>query len=438
MSVPVLGMRGTGNWSDSDMRPKDWREMIAFLYPNGRASLTAILAMMSKERAKDPEFNWWTEELQAVSALGNVEFSPGVAWEHGTHGAGSEDDTVYFNLTTNADYAKFREGHVVMIRFASATTGVIDDCRAIVLTSPSTGLMTMKLLEDGADVDDTGLEGATIIINIGSAHAEGAGIPTALSTDPVKYTNFTQIFRTSLAITGTQLETDLRTSPEAYQKLKMQALERHGFEMEFAFLFGKKREEAGGTGNPRRFTDGIVNFIETNVSANIRNWMTDTGYGTGSAWKSTNGVAWMEESLEQVFRFGSEEKLMLCGTTALLNLERLMKFESTINIEPVQNVYGFDLRRWTTSFGTIFIKTHPLFSSVSSLRHMGLILEPRNITYKHIKNRDTKFFPDKDGNNSGNRIDGRYEEFLTECGLELMHPKTMMIMNNIGLAARPS
>ena len=51
-----LGMRGTGDWV-ADQRPMNWREQIMYLYPNGSAPLTAILAMMGSESVDDPQFH---------------------------------------------------------------------------------------------------------------------------------------------------------------------------------------------------------------------------------------------------------------------------------------------------------------------------------------------------------------------------------------------
>ena len=62
-----LGMRGTGDWV-TDQRPKNWREGILYLYPNGTASLTAILSKMKSESTDDPEFNWWTKILPTQRA----------------------------------------------------------------------------------------------------------------------------------------------------------------------------------------------------------------------------------------------------------------------------------------------------------------------------------------------------------------------------------
>jgi hypothetical protein len=60
--MPFLGMRGNDDWV-TDQRPKNWREMILFLYPNGSAPLTAVLAKSAESSVDDPEFNWWTKTL---------------------------------------------------------------------------------------------------------------------------------------------------------------------------------------------------------------------------------------------------------------------------------------------------------------------------------------------------------------------------------------
>ena len=55
MSV-FLGMRGTGDFTVTGQRPENWREMILYLYPNGKAPLTAIMSMMKSEKTDDPIF----------------------------------------------------------------------------------------------------------------------------------------------------------------------------------------------------------------------------------------------------------------------------------------------------------------------------------------------------------------------------------------------
>ena len=66
----IAGLRGTGNWA-TDERPKNFREMILWRRPNGKAPWTALLSKTKSQSVNDPEFNWWEEELNAVRVQTN-------------------------------------------------------------------------------------------------------------------------------------------------------------------------------------------------------------------------------------------------------------------------------------------------------------------------------------------------------------------------------
>jgi len=55
--MPILGLRGTGSFTVTGQRPENWREAILRLYPNGKAVLTALLAMLKSEKTDDPIFH---------------------------------------------------------------------------------------------------------------------------------------------------------------------------------------------------------------------------------------------------------------------------------------------------------------------------------------------------------------------------------------------
>ena len=52
------GLRGTGSFG-TDERPKNFREMILWLNPNGSAPLYALTSKAKTETVDDPEFAWW-------------------------------------------------------------------------------------------------------------------------------------------------------------------------------------------------------------------------------------------------------------------------------------------------------------------------------------------------------------------------------------------
>src|SRR3990167_11046330 len=58
----TLGLRGSGDFS-TDERPKNWREKILQLFPNGEAPLTALMSKTRNQPTTDAEFNWWEKRL---------------------------------------------------------------------------------------------------------------------------------------------------------------------------------------------------------------------------------------------------------------------------------------------------------------------------------------------------------------------------------------
>jgi hypothetical protein len=206
--------------------------------------------------------------------------------------------------------------------------------------------------------------------------------------------------------------------------------------MEMSMLWGIRTSNVGsGDGKPERTTQGIVSFIKENASANVVDYRTNATYAD-TTWLN-GGETWLDTYLEQLFRYGSGEKLVLAGSGAILGINQLIKNNNNIQMAmtPKTMAYGINVWEWVTPFGTIFMKTHPLFSYDSTTRNMMVLLEPKDLKFKYIT--DTTFYGEKgkttgEGNNS-NRIDGTKEEFLTEGGLEMHWPIKCGIANGVGL-----
>jgi len=426
-----LGMRGTGDWV-TDQRPKNWRETILFLYPNGSMPLTAIMSKMKSEKTDDPQYYWWTKLLptQAATVTGvYTDSALSIAYVSG----GVAGSIIYLKMAASG-VIHFRIGHTVLMRDASDYT--LDTVGKVIAVSNNgaASYIAVKLLES----DDNGtlyLVACDKVMVIGSMNAEGAAMPVGVSYDPDKLWNYTQIFRTPLSITRTARKTRLRTG-DAYKEMKREALELHGIEMEKAFLFGVAYEGTGDNGKPERMTEGLITCIRNNVAANVSDYQLNATYH-GKLWLDDGGGEdFLDSYLETVFRYGRQDKLAVCGTGALLGLNKLARAGSHMTMTPSQKEYGINVITWITPFGTIHLKTHPLFNIESTLRNSMLIFEPENCVYRYID--DTTFYAEGDAKQAapgtqGGRIDGTQEEFLTECGLEYHHPYTAAFLNGVGL-----
>lgn len=425
-----LGMRGTGDWV-TDQRPMNWRQNILYLYPNGMTPLTAILSMMGSKKVDDAQFHWWTEQIGSVSgAVTGIFTVPDLSVAYVSGGAAG--DVLYISMTATLAN-RVRAGHQILLRDASDYRVDVVGKVSSVNISGVVAIVAVILLEADDNSPDNDLSDVDNFLIVGNINAEGAEMPNAIALNPTKHYNYTQIFRSPLSITRTARSTNLRTGDD-YQKAKRECLEMNSIEMELAFLWGIMTERIGDNGKPERTTQGVINFIRNNAPGNVDDYTLNATYA-GQSW-TAGGETWLKAMLELIFRYGAEDKLCLCGSGALLGIDALAMTGGQVNLAPAQKTYGMQIKTWITPFGTIHMKTHPLFSFDATTRNMMVILEPKELEYKFIQ--DTIFYGESSAKQhpegyGHRRIDGTEEEYLTECGLEFGFPLKCGILNGVGL-----
>lgn len=424
MTTAFLGMRGTGSWG-TDVRPKNFRQKILQLFPNGAVPLTAVTSMGNNKEVDDPEFSHWEKEVETQNgdAIGNglnIDSDLAAAFGAGAWNAGV---TAYFN-TSAESVSHFRAGHVAKLVDKSATSNYGLAKVTATNINGTTSWIAVKCLKtvlatfaDDFDYIEVG----------GNLNPEGGAIPDAINYDPVKRTNFTQIFRTPLDISRTAKKTRLRTG-DAKAELRREALLYHGIEMEWAFIFGEKSETTGDNGFPERTTEGLVPFVKNNESTFVVDYPSSTGLKF-----IQGGEDWFDDQLELHFRQGGQERLALCGNGALLAIYKIAKRNGNFELRRTTTAYGVMVVEWVTPFGTLFLKPHPMFSHRGGVYSNDIIsFDPANIEYTFIT--DTIYKEDEGMNKAGViGFDGQKDEYLTEAGQRMIHPKTMMYFTGVGL-----
>ena len=422
-----LGMRGNGDWV-TDQRPLNWRQQILKLYPNGQAPLTAMLSMMSSSSADDPEFNWWTQEQTSVTGdVAGVFTIADLSVAYA--GGGVAGNTLFIRVTDSSVFERVRQGHEILLRDASDYRVDVIGKITEVHRGAAEEVYAVKLLEADDNSPTNDLSDCDNFKIVGNINPEGGEMPDAIALNPTKVYNYTQIFRTPLSITRTARKTRLRTGDQ-YQKAKAEALEMHSWEMELAFWWGIRTENIGDNGKPERTTMGAINFIRQYAPNNVDDFTLNATYA-GQTWAAA-GEIWFKAMLEQIFRYGADQKMAFVGSGCLLGIDRLAMSSGQINLVPGQKTYGMEIREWVTPFGTIYMKTHPLFSYDATTRNMMVILEPKELEYRYID--DTAFYGENNSKTHSEgygqrRVDGTNEEFLTECGLEFGLPQKCAVLN---------
>ena len=414
--LAFLGMRATNDFTVEGQRPKNWRETLLRLYPNGKAPLTALTALMKTESTDDPEYNWFCKVLPTQAGnLTGMYTNAGLTTEVNATGTAG---TTYYAKLAELEAKQFMPSHTVLLRSESTTSfdtvAIVED----VTLAGANSYLKVKLLEDSHGV--LSIDNVDRVLIIGSANAEGAMIGQAIAYDPYKVHNYTQIFRNALEITRTADKTRLRTG-DAYKEAKREALELHSIEMEKAFIFGVPSENIGANGKPLRTTGGLIWAIKNHGG------LVDS-FPDASTWMD-DGLDWLDEKFMQLFRYGETDKLAFVGDGALMAINKLARKYGTWNYTVTTKQFGIQLAELICPFGSLTMKTHPLFSHEPTNQNSMLIFEPKNVKYRYIT--DTTFHKD-DEEHGHNRYDGKKEEYLTEAGLEYHFPQGWAWLNNVG------
>lgn len=429
-----LGMRGSGDFTVTGQRPENWRQKIMELFPNGDAPLTAILSMMRSEKTDDPHYHWFTRRLSSQRVTGTAGAFIYKDSDLSTAYADSDDlaagSTVFAKMDAT-DIKNWVVGMNCVLRDANDYTNDVHGEVTGVIVNGASSYVSIKLLQaDGTGTGD--LSDCDTLLVTGSSHAEGSESPDAVMYDPTENENYTQIFRSSLELTRTAMQTHLRTG-DAYKDAKKMCLRMHSIAIEKAILFnGPKTLGTGSNGKPKRTTAGLIYTIKNDTDAVNDNYETsDTSYN-GKTWVAADGgIHWLETQLADIFKYGGSERLVLCGTGALNGIMRLARTHGQINLEVSTKSFGLDIRTWVSPFGVLHFKTHPLFSFEPTNTNSMLVLSPENLVWRYVQ--DTMFKKDKSWRDGGHTsIDGMKEEYLTEAGLEWHHPETFAYLEGVG------
>lgn len=368
----IAGLRGTGNWG-TDERPKNFRESILWMNPNGSAPLFALTAKSKKRTVDDPEYSWWDEpnnlyRLQVNGALVAADTTVVVdtadpasatlsaAWGTATHL--KEGDLLM--VEPSADNATFNPEVIEVVSVSSDTTFTVKRGRA--------GTTAGNIANDA------------YLLLIGSAYAEGTAAPSATSRNPIKYYNYTQIFKDSYELSGTADETKTRTG-SAWSNDKKRKMFDHALKIEMSMLFGQKYEGTGDNGKPLRFMGGIRSQIPSE---------TTTVFGAAVT------VSSFLDAVYKVFNWDSpagDERICFCGNVALNELNKVVQSNANTEIQfgGIVETYGMKFREFVLPQGRLMLRTHPLLNRHPTLYGKSMwILDFGSINYVAMANRDTK------------------------------------------------
>lgn len=398
----VAGLRGTGDWA-TDERPKNFREMILFRNPNGSAPIFALSARAQKDTTDDPEFSWWDEPNDLVRVKVNGAL-------------GSGDTTIVIDSADPSTSAPgnvwglarhLKPGDILMVEPTTDAAAFTPEYIRVESVISDTSFTVTRGV-GGSSAGSIG-DNLTLLL-VGSAYAEGTGAPRAASRNPVKYSNYTQIFKDIYEITGTAEQTRTRTGDPVKNDKKRKAFD-HARGIELAMLFGRKSETTGDNGKPLRTMDGIRRFVPNTV------------------WTSAKTLNDFLDEVSTVFDFDTEAgdtRIAFCGNGALNQFNKACANSSgsaaQINFNGLTKVYGMNFNEFILPQGRLLIKTHPLMNRHKVNDSFGytnsmLIMDFSALRWRPLRNRDTKFQDDIQNKDE----DVKRGMWMTEAGIEVRY-----------------
>lgn len=248
----------------------------------------------------------------------------------------------------------------------------------------------------GTTAAAAGVVGDSLFI-VGNASEENSGVRNVNATRSTPQTNYTQIFKTTIALSNTEKEANLYGGKDLpYQRAKKGT--EHALDIERAFWFGEKKYDTSGTqGHPRRSTGGVLEFIQS-----------------GNSYVQNQGgpltAPDMNTFLREAFTYGNSTKMIFSGGLVLQAINEIARGQ--ILTKTGDTTYGVKISEWQTAFGTVNIVHNPLF--VEDYAGYAFMLDMECFAYRFMNNRDTKL----ETNVQAPGTDGEVDQYITESGLQ--------------------
>ena len=197
----IAGVRTTSNIQQA-RRVVDMAKNIALLDPNDSPFVTFLkLAKQDVRVAKAPKIEWLEDDL--IGAATQVNAGGGVSVTTSSTSIPVDDGSI------------FSVGDLISIPANSVVYRI---------TAISTN--TLTAIQFGTSAASGTIADNAVVLKLGNAMEENSSAPAAKTTQEVACYNYTQIFRTPVSFSGTELATELYGGKDrAYQRRK-KALEQ--------------------------------------------------------------------------------------------------------------------------------------------------------------------------------------------------------------------
>ena len=378
----IAGVRTTSNIQQA-RRVVDMAKNIALLDPNDSPFVTFLkLAKQDVRVAKAPKIEWLEDDL--IGAATQVNNGSGISISTSSTSIAVDDGSI------------FSVGDLISIPAYNLIYRI---------TAISTN--TLTAIQFGTAVASGTIADNSVVLKMGNAMEENSQVPAAKTTQEVACYNYTQIFRTPVSFSNTELATELYGGKDrAYQRRK-KALE-HKRDIARAMYFGVRKEDTTGT-TPRRTMGGLLSFLTESTAFD-------------SSTQPLTYANFNKFVAQPVFSHGSKDKLLIAGPNLMNAINAWSEAKLVTEVDPAAT-YGIRVKNLITGYGDLKVIYDPLLADGYHTGY-GMVLDTDNIRYAYLQGRDTKL----NTNIQAPDVDGVIDEYITECSLEVKLPKTHLLI----------
>ncbi len=270
---------------------------------------------------------------------------------------------------------------------------------------------------------------------VGNAYEESSVRPNSLIINPVRITNFTQIFRNTWAISDTVRSTMMIAGETNVQESKQDCAAFHAADIEKGIIFGQK-SQGTRNGQPFRTMDGLISIVG-NISYYPSSYVVPNINTAGA----TTNYTQLEGFLDPVFNQATDpkvanERVLFVGGAAKRVLNNIGRLNGTYMMVDGATSWGLQFSTFKTARGTFRTIEHPLFNSNPSWAKMMLAVDLTTFSLAYLGDRKTQnkeFNNDADANDNG--IDAVGGTLTTEMTTVIKNPPANAVVYNMTAAA---
>jgi len=392
-----------------DLAKKSFAALITRLMPNGTAPLFGMTSMLASDTAMQVEHGFFTKTMLfpqlTLSAAGQT----------------AADTTFTVLSTTN-----ILPGMIMRVD----TTG-----ENIIINGVISGTQVSVQRAIGS-VAAQAIAASINLYQVGNAFEEASLRPQSLIINPVRVTNFTQIFRNTWAISDTVRATMMIAGDTNVAESRQDCAAFHAADIEKALFFGQK-SQGSRNGQPFRTMDGLINIVGNlsyypsyYAAANINTALATTNYTQ------------LEGFLDPVFNQATDpkvanERVLFVGGQAKRVVNNIGRLNGTYYIVDGQTSYGLQFSTFKTARGTFRMIEHPLFNSNQSWSKMAVAVDLSTFRLAYLGDRKTqnREFNANPDDVADNGIDAVGGTLTTEVTCVVKNPPANSIVYNLTAAA---